>query len=63
MKYNELHRKLTKAGCYMTGNSLCGHPEWYSPITNQKFATSHHGKEEVKNGTLRNIAKASGVKL
>ncbi|MBD5296467.1 MAG: type II toxin-antitoxin system HicA family toxin [Bacteroides sp.] len=63
MKYNELHRKLKKAGCYPTGRELCGHPEWFSPLTDQYFATSHHGKEEVARGTLRNIKKASGVDL
>ena len=63
MKYNELHRKLKKAGCYPTGRQLCGHPEWFSPITGQKFATSNHQSEEVKTGTLKNIKRASGVDL
>ncbi len=63
MKYNELHRKLKKAGCYPTGKQICGHPEWFSPITGQIFATSNHGKEEVARGTLRNILKASGINL
>lgn len=63
MKYNELHRKLRKFGCYPTGKDISGHPEWYSPITEQYFATSHHQSEEVKKGTLSNIRKASGVKL
>jgi len=63
MKYNELHRRLKKAGCHLTGRELCGHPEWFSPITGQKFATGHHGKEEVAIGTLRNICKASGIKF
>lgn len=63
MKYNELHRKLSKQGCYPTGGDICGHPEWFSPITGQKFATGRHGSDEVKTGTLKNISKASGVKL
>lgn len=63
MKYNELHRRLRKAGCYPTGGEINGHPEWFSPITGQKFATGHHGGSEVAIGTLRNIRKASGVKL
>lgn len=63
MKYNELHRILKNNGCYPTGKELCGHPEWFSPITGQKFATSHHGKSEVAKGTLKNIRKASGVNL
>lgn len=63
MKYNELHRKLRAAGCYETNRQICGHPEWFSPITGQKFATSNHGAAEVAKGTLRNIIKASGVKI
>lgn len=63
MKYNELHKKLKKLGCYPTGKTINGHPEWYSPVTDQFFATGHHGKEEVKIGTLRNILKSSGLKL
>lgn len=63
MTYNELHRKLRQAGCYETGNQLCGHPEWFSPITGQKFPTSNHFRKEVATGTLKNIRKASGVKL
>lgn len=41
MKYSELERKLKKAGCYYTGESLFGHPKWYSPITGKYFAMSH----------------------
>ncbi|MDE6235337.1 MAG: type II toxin-antitoxin system HicA family toxin [Muribaculaceae bacterium] len=63
MKYSELHKKLRKAGCYMTGGEICGHPEWYSPITGKRFGTSHHNSQEVKRGTLKNIVNASGVKI
>lgn len=63
MKYTELHRKLKKAGCYETGQTRNGHPEWYSPLTGQYFTTGAHGKQEVATGTLRNIKKASGVNL
>lgn len=63
MTYNELHRKLKKAGCYPTGKQLCGHPEWFSPITGQKFATSNHGTSQVAKGTLKNIRSSSGVNL
>lgn len=62
MKYNELHRKLRKAGCYPTGNSLNGHPEWYSPLTDKKFATSHHESHEVARGTLCSILRDAGIK-
>ncbi len=63
MKYNELHRKLRLAGCYPTGKTRNGHPEWFSPITNQCFTTGYHGKEEVAKGTFFSIKKSSGVKL
>lgn len=62
MKYNELHRILSKAGCYQTGRQRAGHPEWYSPITGRKFTTSNHLSEDVKPGTLGSIIRDSGVK-
>jgi mRNA interferase HicA len=62
MKYNELHRKLRKAGCYPTGESRAGHPEWYSPITGRRFTTSNHEAQEVKNGTLKSILRDAGIK-
>lgn len=30
MKYSELHKKLKKAGCYLTGKDVAGHPQWYT---------------------------------
>lgn len=62
MKYNELHRKLRKAGCYPTGASRGGHPEWYSPTTGRYFQTSHHEAQEVKSGTLKAILRDAGIK-
>lgn len=62
MKYSEIKRKLTKAGCYLKregGN----HEVWYSPITNLSFTIGRHNAEEVKIKTLRSIAKQSGVEL
>lgn len=62
MKYTELHRKLRKYGCYPTGETIGGHPEWYSPITDRYFATSHHESQEVKIGTLKSILRDAGIK-
>ena len=62
MKYNELHRKLRKFGCYPTGKDRNGHPEWYSPISDKTFTTSHHEAQEVKNGTLKSILRTAGIK-
>lgn len=61
MKYNELHKKLKKFGCYPTGNSIAGHPEWYSPITGKYFPTSNHGSKEIAPKTLKNIIRDSGI--
>lgn len=62
MKYSEVERKLTKAGCYYLRDGK-KHPIWYSPITGKEFDLSHHKSEEVKFGTLKSISRDSGVKL
>lgn len=61
MKYSELHRKLKKAGCYPTGASIAGHPEWFSPRTGKYFPTSHHEKQEVAPSTLKKIYRDAGL--
>ena len=61
MKYSELEKLLKKAGCYVK-DEAGRHPVWYSPITGQRFLTSHHKSEEVKRGTLYHILKLSGIK-
>lgn len=35
-KYNELEKKIKKAGCFDTGKQMAGHPIWHSPITMKK---------------------------
>lgn len=60
-KYNELLKLLRKHGCYEV-RADGKHPIWYSPITGKTFMTSHHGSEEVKNGTCDSILKAAGIK-
>ena len=62
MKYRELEKLLKKAGCYNTGELLNNHPKWYSPITGKFFKMSHHGSEEVMNGTYHSILKDAGLK-
>lgn len=61
MKYSELEKILRKAGCYNTGDSMSGHPLWFSPITNKVFRMSNHKSEEVATGTLTAIKKAAGI--
>ncbi len=62
MKYNELHRKLRKFGCYPTGEYANGHPLWYSPKTGKEFKTSLHEAKEVATGTLKSILRDAGIK-
>ena len=62
MKYKELAKILKKAGCYDTGQTLNGHPKWFSPVTGKSFKMSHHGSDEVANGTLNAILKDAGLK-
>ena len=62
MKYSEVEKKLKDHGCrwYKNGKR---HPVWYSPVTDDYFLLSYHGREEVATGTLKEISKKSGVKL
>lgn len=62
MKYSEIEKRLSKAGCYVV-RTKGKHPLWYSPITGRYFSTSHHKSEEAKYGTMKSISKESGVKL
>lgn len=62
MKYNELEKKIKKAGCFDTGKQMAGHPIWHSPKTGKDFKMSNHGSEEVAIGTLNAILKAAGLK-
>jgi hypothetical protein len=62
MKYSEMEKKLSKAGCYFVRNGK-KHPVWYSLITQKEFETSHHKSMEVAKSTLIKIRKASGVEL
>lgn len=62
MKYNELAKRLKKAGCYDTGEQINSHPKWYSPLTDKFFKMSNHGSEEVKRGTLLSILRDAGLK-
>ncbi|MBR3698683.1 MAG: type II toxin-antitoxin system HicA family toxin [Bacteroidales bacterium] len=63
MKYSELERLLKRYGCYQTGMEESGHPLWYSPLTKNYFAVSHHHHREVANGTLLSILKLAGIRL
>lgn len=62
MKYNELEKKLKKAGCYWVRNGK-RHPIWFSPTTGKEFELSYHGSQEVAVGTLKSIIGDAGVKI
>ncbi|MBQ6197804.1 MAG: type II toxin-antitoxin system HicA family toxin [Bacteroidales bacterium] len=62
MKYSELHRILRDTGCFIVRNGG-SHPIWKSPITGLLFETGYHESQEVRKGTLKKIAKRSGIKL
>jgi len=63
LKYSELEKKIkdtTNCRFFRNGSR---HPIWKNPDTGELFEMSHHGSQEVKPGTLKNIMKKSGVKL
>lgn len=61
MKYRELERLVSKAGCYDTGRQQAGHPLWLNPKTGETFQMSNHQSQEVATGTLRKIMRAAGI--
>ncbi len=62
IKINELKRRLTAEGCYLQKEKT-NHEWWYSPINKKCFSVPRHGAQEVPIGTLKKIAKQSGVEL
>lgn len=61
MTYGELKRLLKKSGCYLVREGK-RHEQWHSPTTNETFPVGRHNTEEVAEGTLKNIKRASGLK-
>lgn len=61
MRYGEVKRLLQKNGCYKLHEGK-RHEIWYSPTTGKQFEVGRHDGEEVKNGILHSILKASGIK-
>lgn len=60
MRYNELKRKLSKAGCLLLQHGKC-HDIWLNPANGERTAIPRHGTEEVPNGTLKSIYKRLGL--
>ena len=61
MRFGELKKQLSKIGCYLSREGK-KHEIWFSPVTGSYFPVGRHNHEEVKNGTLESIRKASGLK-
>ena len=56
MKFNQLTRRLNKAGCFVVRNGGA-HDIWYSPITGKLSPVPRHGTQEVPKGLLRKLEK------
>ena len=61
MKYSELEKLLTQAGCYVLKEGA-NHTIWFSPATKKKFPVGRHKTEDVPRGTLNSIKQAAGIK-
>lgn len=60
MKYNELKRKLLKAGCFPL-HSGSRHEKWYNPKTGKYSVIGRHGTQEVPKGLLNRIYEQLGL--
>lgn len=60
MKYNELYKKLRKAGCLQFQHGK-RHDIWKNPVNGNFIAVPRHGTEEVPIGTLRSIYRKLGL--
>ena len=56
MKFNQLSRRLNKAGCFVVRNGA-DHDIWFSPITDKQRPVPRHGSQEVPIGLLRKLEK------
>ena len=62
VKTTELLKKLLGAGCTLMRHGA-NHDIWYSPITGKRFPVPRHTSKEVALGTLKDIAKKSGIEM
>ncbi|MBO4849847.1 MAG: type II toxin-antitoxin system HicA family toxin [Prevotella sp.] len=60
MKYNELYRKLRKAGCFLLHHGK-RHDIWVNPRNGKTTEVPRHGTEEVPKGTLKSIYQRLGL--
>lgn len=63
MKWNELKRKLTKAGWRKLRDAKGSHQIWSNPdIENSEIVIADHGSHEVGPGLASKILKQAGLK-
>jgi predicted RNA binding protein YcfA (HicA-like mRNA interferase family) len=60
MKYNELYKKLRKAGCFLLHHGA-RHDLWVNPRNGKQSWVGRHGTEEVPTGTLKSIYQELGL--
>ncbi|MBR7018769.1 MAG: type II toxin-antitoxin system HicA family toxin [Prevotella sp.] len=60
MKYNELYRKLRKAGCLLLLHGK-RHDIWSNPRNGKITEVPRHGTQEVPLGTLKTIYQELGL--
>ncbi len=60
MKYNELYRKLRKAGCLLLHHGK-RHDIWINPSNGKTTVVPRHGTQEVPAGTLKTIYQELGL--
>ena len=60
MKYNELYKKLKKAGCFLLHHGG-RHDVWVNPANGRMTRVGRHGTEEVPTGTLKAIYQELGL--
>ena len=54
---------LKEYGCSFVRHGKGDHDIWHSPITGKRFPIPRHNAKEVTLGTLKDIARKSGVEL
>lgn len=60
MKYNELYRKLKKAGCFKLHHGK-RHDIWMNSRNGKTTEVPRHGTQEVPTGTLKTIYQELGL--
>ena len=60
MKYNELYKKLRKAGCFLLQHGK-RHDRWRNSHNGKETMVPRHGTQEVPEGTLKTIYQELGL--